>query len=69
MDKLNCLLDTTVLEEGAKLVTSERAVLRGWGVNVLGHEEFRVSLLNDPLRGEIYRAMRNRAVEIHMSPQ
>ena len=62
LDRLNCLL-----EEGGKLVVSERGVLGGQVVTVPRHENFRVFLLYDPMRGEISRAMRNRAVEVHMA--
>jgi len=62
LDRLNCLL-----EEGGKLVVSERGVLGGQVVTVPKHKNFRVFLLYDPIRGEISRAMRNRAVELHMA--
>ena len=62
LDRLNCLL-----EEGDKLVVSERGVLVGQVVTVPRHKNFRVFLLYDPMRGEISRAMRNRAVEVHMA--
>ena len=62
LDRHNCLL-----EEGGTLVVSEKGVLVGQVVTAPRHKNFRVFLLYDPMRGEISRATRNRAVEVHMA--
>ena len=60
-DRLNCLQ-----EEGRKLVVNEMGVL-GEAVSVTRHEKFRLFHLYDPTRGEISKAMRNRAVRTHLA--
>ena len=61
LDRLNCLL-----EDGGKLVLSERGVLGENVITVPRHPGFRVFMLYDPIKGEISRAMRNRAVEVNL---
>ena len=64
LDRLNSLM-----EDGGRLVVSERGVLGGDIVTVNRHPNFRAFIIYDPLRGEISRAMRNRCVEIHVEAE
>ena len=61
LDRLNSLM-----EDGGRLVVSERGVLGGDIVTVKRHPNFRVFIIYDPVKGEISRAMRNRCVEIYV---
>ena len=63
LDRLNCLL-----ESGGELVLGERGEVGGKVPSVPTHPDFRAFLLYDPSRGEVSRAMRNRGVEVHVSP-
>ena len=61
LDRLNSLM-----EDGGRLVVSERGVLSGDIVTVTRHPNFRAFIIYDPIKGEISRAMRNRCVEIYV---
>ncbi|KAL5010016.1 hypothetical protein ScPMuIL_012321, partial [Solemya velum] len=64
LDRLNALL-----EPGGELVVNERGVVDGHIPTIKPHPDFRLFLIMDPKYGEISRAMRNRGVEIFISPK
>lgn len=61
LDRLNSLLET----EGS-LIVNEHAGVTGAPRVVVPHPGFRIFLTVDPRYGELSRAMRNRAVELHL---
>lgn len=61
LDRLNSLL-----EPGGSISINEHCGPDGEPKLVTPHPEFRVFLTTDPRHGELSRAMRNRAVEIHL---
>lgn len=63
LDRLN-----SVLEPGGVLVVNERGLVDGEVKIVTPHPNFRLFMAMDPKYGEISRAMRNRGVEIALSP-
>ncbi|KAG9127474.1 hypothetical protein FRC07_013283 [Ceratobasidium sp. 392] len=63
LDRLNSLCET-----GGVLVLSERGNIDGEIPVVAPHPNFRLFMLLDPRHGELSRAMRNRGVEVSISP-
>ncbi|XP_025407976.1 midasin-like [Sipha flava] len=64
LDRLNGLLEPNgVLEIGEKGIDSEGKI-----TTIKPHKDFRLFLAMDPKHGSISRAMKNRGVEIYMSP-
>ncbi|SMY22660.1 unnamed protein product [Zymoseptoria tritici ST99CH_1A5] len=63
LDRLNSLL-----EPNGTLVLNEHSGPDGTARIIRPHPNFRIFLTVDPRLGELSRAMRNRAVELHLSP-
>ncbi|EGP88873.1 uncharacterized protein MYCGRDRAFT_91809 [Zymoseptoria tritici IPO323] len=63
LDRLNSLL-----EPNGTLVLNEHSGPDGTARIIRPHPNFRILLTVDPRLGELSRAMRNRAVELHLSP-
>ncbi|KAG8746577.1 hypothetical protein FRC10_004429 [Ceratobasidium sp. 414] len=63
LDRLNSLCET-----GGVLVLSERGSVSGEVPVVAPHSNFRLFMLLDSRYGELSRAMRNRGVEVNISP-
>ncbi|SMQ48959.1 unnamed protein product [Zymoseptoria tritici ST99CH_3D7] len=63
LDRLNSLL-----EPNGTLVVNEHNGPDGTARIIRPHPNFRIFLTVDPRLGELSRAMRNRAVELHLSP-
>ncbi|PIK42632.1 hypothetical protein BSL78_20512 [Apostichopus japonicus] len=63
LDRLNGLL-----EPNGVLTINERGIIDGQIPTIVPHPEFRLILAMDPKYGEISRAMRNRGVEICVTP-
>ncbi|CAO1615519.1 unnamed protein product [Jaminaea pallidilutea] len=63
LDRLNSLF-----EPDGRLVLSERGVVDGHIQVVTPHPNFRLFMALDPQHGELSRAMRNRGLEISLSP-
>ncbi|KAK5174738.1 AAA ATPase midasin [Saxophila tyrrhenica] len=61
LDRLNSLL-----EPGGSLIINEHTTEDGAARIVRPHPDFRIFLTYDPRYGELSRAMRNRAVELHL---
>ncbi|KAJ3293693.1 AAA ATPase midasin [Borealophlyctis nickersoniae] len=63
LDRLNSLL-----EPNGALMVNERGLVNGQVKVIRPHSNFRIFMTMDPRFGEISRAMRNRAVELSVSP-
>ncbi|TIA99817.1 hypothetical protein E3P84_02013 [Wallemia ichthyophaga] len=63
LDRLNSLFET----EGS-LVLSERGMVKNQIQTIKPHPDFRMIMALDPRHGELSRAMRNRGIEIYLSP-
>ncbi|RKO94177.1 P-loop containing nucleoside triphosphate hydrolase protein [Blyttiomyces helicus] len=61
LDRLNPLL-----EPGGVLMVNERGLVDGEVKVIVPHPNFRIFMTMDPKLGEVSRAMRNRAVELHV---
>lgn len=63
LDRLNSLFETDGI-----LVLSERGMVNNQIQTITPHPDFRMIMALDPRHGELSRAMRNRGIEIYLSP-
>ncbi|TIC06692.1 midasin [Wallemia mellicola] len=63
LDRLNSLFETN-----GSLVLSERGMVNNQIQTIKPHPDFRMIMTLDPRHGELSRAMRNRGIEIFLSP-